>query len=240
MVWCIALPVSTRAQQFTLQGVAFRKNAMQRLAKVLVADLKNDALVATDDLGIFHINCAVGDTLLFRQKDYLDQKLVGLNQNDLMVYMIPTINLKQVDITGQTTKQELNEVVNAYRSKGLYFDGRPPISTFSPFGGSPVTGFKELFSRDAKNERHFIKFAAKETEQTDIDRRFTPKLIKQATGISSDDLQPFMAAYRPLYKDLKIWNDYDLTSYIKKSYQAFILGNDRKPVFQKLVQDTVQ
>ena len=71
-----------------------------------------------------------------------------------------------------------------YRSKGLYFDGRPPLWLFSPFGGSPLTAFYELFSQDARNERHFIKFSKDEMEAIAVDRRYTKALVKQVTNLT--------------------------------------------------------
>jgi len=149
------------------------------------------------------------------------------NAGDLAIYLQPVIQLGEVTIKGQTKRQELNEVVNTYRSKGLYFDGKPPVWLFSPFGGSPITGFYELFSKDAANERRFIRFSKNEMEASEVDRRYTKDLVKSVTKLPDDEVQKFMITFRPSYEDMKEWNDYQLIQYIKKNFAYYQKNKDR-------------
>ena len=233
----VSFCASAQQQQFTLQGVTFRKNATQRLAKVLVADMKNNAIVTTDDLGLFQIKCAIGDTLFFRQKDYADQKVTVTNQNDLMVYLIPVINLMQVDIKDASKKQQLAGVMKEYNSQGIYNNGH---NTILGAAGSPLNALYNVLGSGPKQARRFRKYSKAELEQSEVDRKFTRKLIKQVVDIKDDKIHLFMDNYRPSYEDVKHWNDYDMINYIKKSYKNFEDNGDRPPILQKLVPDSIR
>ena len=180
----------------------------------------------SDELGGFSIPASKGDTLLFRKTGYTDQKQVVAGPNDIIVYMQPIIVLPQVTIQGQSTRQELNGVMNDYRSKGLYFDGHPPLMAFI---ASPLTAFYELFSADAINERHFAKFSKNEMEAIEVSKRYTPQLVKQVTNLSDEDVVKFMQQYTPSYEDMRIWNDYELIKHIKHYLEYFKNHKDGVP-----------
>ncbi|MHB8206045.1 hypothetical protein [Mucilaginibacter sp.] len=207
------LPILVQAQQaFTVNGIFFKKSSDERIASATVTNLKSQQIMMSDELGGFSISASKGDTLLFKKTGYTEQKQVITGPNDIVVYMQPIIVLQQVTIQGQSTKQELNSVMNDYHNKGLYFDGHPPLMAFI---ASPITAFYELFSADATNERHFAKFSKNELEAIEVTKRYTPQLVKQVTHLSDDDVVKFMQQYTPSYEDMRGWNDYELISHIK-------------------------
>jgi len=169
--------------EFSVNGVIYKKNGPERIAQATITNLENRLVMMSDELGSFSIKVKKGDTLLFNKTGYTQQKVVILNANDMLLYMQPVVQLQQVSIKAQSKRQELNDVVNIYRSKGLYFDGRPPWWIFNPISGSPITGFYELFGRDAKNERHFIKYSKNEMEATEVNRRYNKQLVKTVTAL---------------------------------------------------------
>ncbi|MGN7205694.1 hypothetical protein ACTHQF_15585 [Pedobacter sp. SAFR-022] len=92
----------------------------------------------------------------------------------------------------------------------------------SPFGGSPVTFFYELFSKDAKRARSLQKFAKREIEYTEVSRRFNDNIIKSVLPDMSDiELEQFKVVFRPKAEQLAAWSDYDLLAYIKRSFEQF-------------------
>ncbi|MFD0765906.1 hypothetical protein ACFQZI_13675 [Mucilaginibacter lutimaris] len=191
--------------------------------------MKTNKAVYCDNLGGFSIEAAVGDTLLFTKNGYTPQKQQATSYG-MVVYMQPAMQLNEVRIQGQTKKQELSEVMNIYRSKGLYFDGKPPATIFLPIGGSPLTGLRELFSKDAKNLRRFAAFSKREVEATEVDRRYNKPLVMRATGLTESDsttVRRFMEYYRPSFEDLKTWGDYDLIKKIKAQYEYFKKNGDK-------------
>jgi hypothetical protein len=225
----LCLHSAAGAQQvLNIKGILFKKSSADRISQALITDMKSQVVMMSDELGGFTIKASAGDTLLITKNSYTPQKIVVTNANDIVLYMQPVIQLGEVTIKGQTTRQELNGVVNTYRAKGLYFDGKPPIWAFiNPFGGSPITAFYELFSKDAANERRFIKFSKNEMEAVEVDRRYTKDLVMSITKMPDDEAQKFMITFRPSYEDMKEWNDYQLIEYIKKNYAYYQMNKDK-------------
>lgn len=231
LLCCTSLLAHAQRQEFLLKGVVFKEGTVQRMGKVLVADLTNTALTSSDDLGTFQLQCAMGDTLLFRQKDYADKKVAITNQNTVMVYMQTNINLNQVDIKGLSKKQELQQVMGEYNSQGIYSNGKPSLGSTIL---SPLNGLYDLFGSGPKQARRFQRYASNEMEQTAVDRRFTRPLITRITGLKDDSLQTFVQSYKPSYEDIKAWNEYDLINYIRRSYTDFQKGTTRPADLPKL------
>ena len=227
----LCLPVFCFSQQkeISINVIIYRQNTSERIAQAVITDMKNQVIMMSDELGGFTIKTAIGDTLLFNKTGYAPLKQVVTSPADIVVYMQPIVVLQGVTIKSESSKQELKDVITTYRSKGLYFDGKPPLSLFSSFGGSPFTGFYELFSRDAANERHFIKFSKEENEAIAVDSRYTRALVKRVTNLPDDDVIKFMQQYRPSYEDMKEWNDYELISHIKKYLVYYKQHPDGEP-----------
>lgn len=215
-------------ETFTLNGAVFQKQTNLRVANALISGKKST--VVTDDLGIFHIKVSIGDTLKISKADFSDVFYVVDNQKDVIIQLPTMIQLQEVKIFGKTKTQELNDAMHMYRSQGSFYNGKPPITAFLPFGGSPITGLYELFGKTPNQAKRFQKFAKTETEQIDIDKRFTKALIKENTDLKDEQIQPFMDSYRPSFDQMKNWNDYDLINYIKKSAQGFKDGKGLPPL----------
>ena len=218
------------AQAFDARGIIFNQGSSERISQVQITDLKNHLAIVSGDLGSFQIKVSLSDTLLFTKAGYTPQKLVIVNTNDLIIYMQPVRKLHEVLIKGKTTGQDQKEIVDAYRSKGLYFDGRPPLIIFNPISGSPLTGFHELFGKDAVNERRFIRSSQNEQQAVEIDKKYTKELVKSITHLSGEELQAFMDTYRPFYNEFKNWNDYQLRQYIQTSFETW--QNDTSKVIR--------
>jgi hypothetical protein len=54
-----------------------------------------------------------------------------------------------------------------------------------------------------------------------VDRKFTVNLVQATTGLSGEDLLNFMDIYRPSFHQAEHWNEYDVRSYIKRSFDSF-------------------
>ncbi|SDR86523.1 hypothetical protein SAMN05216490_0087 [Mucilaginibacter mallensis] len=229
-LYCLPFIVNAQQQPLNIKGVVCKRGNTERLAQAVITDLKTRVVMMSDELGGFNIKTAVGDTLLFSKIGFADQKQLVAGPEDIFIYMQPVIELDQVNIKDKSTMQELNDVVNTYRSKGLYFDGKPPALLFNPFGGSPITGLYELFSRDAKNERHFIKFSKDEMEAAGIRKRYNPQLVKHVTALPDSDVVKFMQQYTPSADDIKQWNDYELITHIKQYLEYFKVHKNDMPM----------
>jgi hypothetical protein len=228
--FCLPALVQAQDKELNIKGIFYRKNTSERIAQATVTDLKSQIIMMSDELGGFNIKASVGDTLVFNRTGYTQEKQVVTGPGDMVIYLQPVIVLKEVTIKEQSTKQELNDIKAVYRSKGLYFDGKPPLLAFI---FSPLTAFYELFSADAIHERHFAKFSKDELEVIEVDRRYTKELVKRVTALPDTDVLKFMQQYRPSYEDMHTWNDYDLISHIKKYLEYYKTHKDGIPM-QKL------
>ena len=225
---CLFLVLTLKAlaqQTFKLRGVVSKRLSGERIAQVVINDLRSHDFIESDNVGWFAINVAIGDTLLFSKADYTPQKIVITAIADIPVYMQPVVKLDEVQIKGQTKRQELNDVMNDYRKKGTFYDGKPPALSFLT---SPITGLYELFGKTPGQARRFAKDSKNELEYAEVHRRYNTALIKRVTHASDSTAQKFMNYYTPSFEDLKQWNDYELIRRIRKSYDYYAKNSDKE------------
>lgn len=226
---CIGSTVFAQRKELSIRGIVYSKNINVRLPNVLVTNEVTHASVINDQLGAFEIKAAIGDTLLFNCRNFSDQKVAVTADVAIFVFMVPIINLMQVDIKDVTKKQDMAEVMKGYNKQGIYNNGK--TSTLGAII-NPLNGLYDLFGSGPKNARRFQRYAAMESEQTEIDRRFNKPFVKKMSGITdSVKLNYFMTTYRPSVEDIRKWTDYDLIDYIRKSYKAFVEAGEQPPVF---------
>lgn len=220
--FCFSFAIKASGQQvLIIKGVVSKKLSGERIGQAVVTNLRSHAIMMSDEIGWFSMEAAIGDTLLFTKPDYTDQKIRIGSAADIPVYMQPVVHLAEVKIAGESKKQELNDIMNDYRKKGIYFDGKPPVSAFSPFGGSPLTGLYELFGKEPKRMRRFAEFTKNENEYAEVKKRYTLSLVKRVTHAPDSTARKFMEYYAPSYEDIKAWNDYELIKHIRESYDFY-------------------
>lgn len=213
----ISIP-ALMAQDFLLGGVIFEKGTSNRIAASEVINKRNGFRVVSSDLGLFQIRASVGDTLLVIKRDFSDAEVVVANNKDLAIYLVRGKMLKEVNISGQTKKQELQDLKRDYKNKGSFYQGKPP---FLSFLFMPLTAVYELFGRTPKNARRFGRYYETEMQQSRIDGFFNEYLIQNNTDLKGADLEKFMLDYRPEYEKAKNWAEYDAIKYIRDSYKKY-------------------
>jgi hypothetical protein len=163
---------------FTVKGVTSKNGGGERVPQVLIKNLRNNDIIMSDELGWFSIQAAIGDTLLFKKKDYTEQKVAIKTTADIPVYMQPVIAIAEVTIKGESKKQELNDVLKDYDRKGIYYNGNPPLMSILM---NPLNDLHLLFGKDAANLRRFKTDAKEELQYDAVQRRYTLKLVKEVT-----------------------------------------------------------
>lgn len=135
------------------------------------------------------------------------------------------IEIQEVTITRfQHNKNiaELKEIqADINKKAGIYYNGKPPISLLSPFGGKPITFFYELFSKHGKKARAMEQNIEAAIQERQIDSMFNSITIQAIVPIDEADLMEFRQRYRPNFNDAKNWKTYDLSLYIKKCFKDF-------------------
>ncbi len=217
--FCTLFTLCAAAQQlFTVSGIIYKKSYNERVAQVNVTNAARKLSAMSDNQGIFHIQAAKGDTLLFKKDEFTTEFFVISGTYDINVYMRPVIVLKEVTVREQSRKQELNDALNQYRKQGSFYDGKPTALSFL---ASPVTGVYELFGKTPNRARHFKEYTKNELEQLEINKKYNKTIVKQITKMPDEDLDGFMHTFTPAYEDVKEWTDYELINYIKKSYEYY-------------------
>lgn len=200
------------------QGAVLKRGGGVRISGAVVQNKRSNFSVSTNQFGFFSILAAPGDTIEVLATGYTPQIIVVSDFKDALIYLIPITELSEVIVKGKSLENELKEVQDGYRSKGVYYNGKPPLlaSVFHP-----LTAINELFGKNAKRARRFSEYAERELEYQEVSRRFNDLVIKNAVPITPEELPEFRAEYMPGLEQIRRWNDYDLVVYIKTSFQDF-------------------
>ncbi|EDM36452.1 hypothetical protein PBAL39_12127 [Pedobacter sp. BAL39] len=213
-----SVSVAFGQQDFLLKGAVIEKGSATRLESAQIVNKRNGFTVMSSNLGLFEIKASIGDTLLVMKREYSDMEVPVASNKDLVVYMAMGNTLREVRITGQSKKDELNDVKRDFKNKGSFYQGKPPLLSYI---FSPLTAVYELFGRTPKNARRFGNYYNNELQQTQIDGFFNESLIKKNTGLEGKELENFMLNYRPDYEKAKNWTEYDAIKHIKDSYKTY-------------------
>jgi hypothetical protein len=216
--FCLLPKADALAQQeFQIKGVVMENGSNNRIALSEITNKRNKFVVGSNDLGIFQIKAAIGDTLVVVKRDFGDREIIITSQQDVVVRMNRT-TLNTVNIYGQTRKEELNEIKKEFRNKGSFYAGKPPILSYI---FTPLTAIYELFGKTPKNAKRFNRYYNNEMQQSQIDGFFNEELIKKNTPLTGKDLENFMLNYRPDYEKAKNWTTYDAIKHIRDSYTQY-------------------
>ena len=222
LIFIILLAFSSSAfaqQDILIKGLVFEKGNTSRIESASVTNRRTNTFTTTDEWGNFEIHVNIGDTLLFSKVNYDDfTKVITVKQN-LIIYLTKAIALNEVVIKGQSKAAEQKEILDGYRSKGVYYNGNPPILAYI---FSPLTALNELLGTDANNARRFENYIGRENAESLVDRHFNKIVIKKSIEIPDSDLAEFMYLYRPKPEEVQYWNYYDDMNYIRKSYSKFL------------------
>ncbi|WP_423148784.1 hypothetical protein [Rubrolithibacter danxiaensis] len=210
----VACGQSIKAQQ----GVVYNKGTGIRIGKADIFNKRSKFRVSSDGFGSFRILASIGDTLEVSCLGYSTEKFIVNDYKDAIIYIEPTNELEEVVVREKSIREDLREVEEAYRSKGVYYKGKPPVYLLI---FKPLTFVHELFGKTAKNARRFNSYAKREIEYHEVARRFNNYTIKNAISIRDEELEDFKTDFWPTAEQINRWNDYDLMNYIKRSYEEF-------------------
>lgn len=220
--------ISLRAQTEKLITGTVVLNDVNRLTNADVSEVRIQNLTRhhstnPDHLGNFKINAKIGDSLDVYRKGLPRKQIVVTTYEHVTIYLDSTILLEEVNVNAHIDRKiNLKETAKEYsRQNSIYFGGKPPIALLSPFGGSPITFFRELLGKDGKRVRKFNNYVTQQLEQDELDARFNTQTIKQVIPIHDDEIEAFKTAYKPTIETLRKWSVYELYDYIKQSYRDF-------------------
>jgi len=224
LVFLILFATDLQAQSSKMfRAAVIQDGTKEKVQEAVVENLRSGAKKKTDNLGVFEIPASIGDSLIIHKIGYQDVYHRVTAFEDTRIYIKLSNQLLEVEVNAQKKASEnFREASGAYsKEKGIFYGGKPPIALLSPFGGSPVTFFYELFSKDAKRVKRLNQLAAKALIEEEISKRFNPAAIKAAVPIKEEEIDTFRDNYPPKVEELRKWSDFQLMQYIKESFDKF-------------------
>ena len=218
LLFLVAISASGQSN-FVLKGLIFRTATSQRVGKVSVENKTAEKQSYSDEMGSFTIEAKLGDTLIFRKDGFSElEKIIAKRQN-LVIYLNAAQVLAEVVVKEQSKKREQQEILDGYRSKGVFYNGNPPLLVYI---FSPLTALNELIGKDANNAKRFGNYVARENAESNVDTHFNPTIIRTAVKIKDNELAEFMYLHRPKPEQVIYWNYYDDLAYVRKVYQVYL------------------
>ena len=216
----LMIAFTTYAQnKILIKGLVFEIGNNKRISEASITNKSSKEIAYSDGFGNFSINVSIGDTLIIAKDNYQEREKPILIKQNLIIYLKKAITLNEVVIKQQTKKAEQKEILDGYRSKGVYYGGKPPIFAYI---FTPLTALHELLGKDAADARRFGSYIYRENAQSGVDTHFNVSIIKESIKIKDEEMVEFMYLYRPKPQDVTYRNRYDDMNYIKKSYQDYL------------------
>lgn len=216
--FCIFIGSSMTLSAQVVRGVIFDNRTSQRVSNAIILNTKTNALVKSNELGVFQIRANILDTLSITKSGYTEYLLKVSSYEDVFIRLQQVIRLNEVTVTAQNKKQELDEIKKDFRKKSFY-GGKPPVLAYI---FQPITSLYETFGKEPGMARRFNNYYREELKETEISRRFNSTVIKDLTDLEDAEIQNFIEIYRPQYEILSGWDDYELIKYIKASESTYI------------------
>lgn len=217
------------AQQIEYHGAVMEYEVGKRVAAAEIINLNSEEKTLTNTMGVFSIKGQQGDTLKISKLNYKDAITVLGGNEDVVVRLHPSLQLKEVNVYGRSKKDQLEDVMDDFRKKGNYYNGKPPALAYV---FTPISALYGLLGKTPKNARRFQSYMDFELEQSLVDRKFTTHLVEECTGLTGEDLINFMSIYRPSFQQAEKWKEYDARTYIMRAFDIF--ESDGRPMAPKL------
>ncbi|GAA4796797.1 hypothetical protein GCM10023231_26570 [Olivibacter ginsenosidimutans] len=209
----VALSVLTTHAQEQFKGIVLEHKSNEAMQQVSVKNLNTGDSVLTNKSGEFSLGAHQDDILTFSAFGYRVDSLVVTDFAVKRVYLSGIADPRVLETVHIMTNSRLKEEMEQLKKEAKY------ANTVS--GGGIGLSPSRIFGNGARNARRQYKILAQESDNRLVDTRFSAKLIQSLTPLEGEDLNIFMAAYRPKVSFIKEANDERLRLYIMDSYNAY-------------------
>lgn len=209
-----------------VSGILVDKETGARLSDVNVTNIRTARKARSNTFGVFFIEASVGDSLSFSKVGYGPAKTFLYSLDDMLIELQAGIEIETVVVSRKTQEAEMRDILKDYEKKGIYNGGKNKLGTYL---NSPATALYNLFGREAKNAKRFEKYMDREIQHLQVDRIFNKSIVQNETKLEGEDLEVFMDLYRPSYDLAVSWGQYDLLSYINRSFKQWEKDGRPKP-----------
>ncbi|MCU7551233.1 carboxypeptidase-like regulatory domain-containing protein [Chitinophagaceae bacterium LB-8] len=225
---CILLIASQAQAQYKVQGTVYDSSRSFPMISVSVMSTSGNGTV-TDANGHYSISVGEKDSIWF---SYLGKptikfpvlKIADVTQFDISLQVAITV-LKEVKVQPRNYKQD--SIQNRLDYAKVFDYRRPNLENMTSIGqtGAGINLDEVIRSFQFRKNKSMLRFQERLLQQEQdksIDHRFNKALVRRLTNLADEELDRFMALYRPTYEFTLYSNDYDFQLYIKESYKMFM------------------
>lgn len=191
----------------TIKGTVYEEGTNQKLENVFVKDINNKQITLVDKDGKFEISSAQGHTLIFDSPGYVSDTLFVVDNNKPLKVQLKQMGIMLREVNINSTRAAFNpraEYPEVYR--------KAKVNILSP---------STIFSKESRNARRLRRFFTNEEREKYVDRVYTASYVSSLVPLKGEELQNFMALYRPSYAYVKSNTGPSLAVYINDSYQKY-------------------
>jgi hypothetical protein len=216
--------------QVTIHGTVYNMYRTRPLDRVSVISTSGRGTI-TDSSGFYQITVPDDDSIYFSYLGRATMKypvkvINSLSNFDIALHVDPT-ELKEVRVMPRSYHDDSLQNRKDYEK---YFDFKKP-NPFTLTDGSAGLGMGAGFDLDqiiryfqfdrTKRLQAFRRRLEEDEQDKYIDHRFNPSIVLRVTHLQGDELDSFMAKYRPSYSFCKRATDYDLLEYTKLAFTEY-------------------
>ncbi|WP_270088819.1 hypothetical protein [Sphingobacterium sp. SYP-B4668] len=209
--------------QKQVEGIVFDSDTKQRIAKVNITNINSEEEVYNNTRGEFSIRAKKGDVLIASSKGFHSDTLTMDDRPVLLFYLRrATIYLDEVSVMGRKTPEQVFKEERESFNKAYRLADPGSVFSVGPTGaGVSINAIYSLFSREVKNAKRLTRIIENDHKENIIDYKFTQALVSKITGLQDEYLKDFMVQYRPSYYFVISASEYQMTAYIRSSYEQF-------------------
>jgi hypothetical protein len=221
-----------RAQDVTVHGTVYNMYHTKPLDRVSVIAASGKGTV-TDSNGNYIIVVDLSDSISFSYLGRATNKFPVREINyssdfDIALHVDP-VTLKEVKVMPRSYRDDSIQNRKDYEK---IFDYKKPGFKITDGSGGLGAGVDlnnliEMFERNKiARTKAFQSRLVDEEQDKYVDHRFSRSVVLKITHLQGEELDSFMAKYRPSYEFCKKATDYDLYDYIKLAFSEY--QKDRK------------
>ena len=222
-------------QQVTVHGTVYNMYRTKPLEAVSVMSNSGRG-TTTDSNGNYTIAVSVQDSIWF---SYLGRATVKFPVGSINYFSgfdvalhVDPIELKEVRVMPRDyradsiqNRQDYAKIFNYHKPGFKLTDG----SSGSGAGVDLNSLLEMLNKREIHRTQAFQQRLIEEEHDKYVDHRFNRSIVLRITRLQGDELDSFMARYRPSYEFCVRATDYDLYDYIKLAFQEYQRDRKEKP-----------
>ncbi len=222
--------------QYEVKGTVFDSSRQHTIESVTVIS-SSGHITYTDTLGRYKIEVSEQDSIWFLflgrpTPKYPVLKIADVSQFDIALNLnLVTKGNLLPGVTIRTRLYKEDSINNRREYKKAFEFKRPNLASMTSVNATGAgIDLQELirvfqFRKNKSMEKFRERLIQQEMDKF-IDHRFNKLLVKELTALENEQLDIFMARYRPSYEFCLHARDYDFRLYIKTAGEQFKSGAD--------------